>query len=405
MKRFVIVPVLSLFAACTRVPAPTDLSPAHGPLGSLSTPGSDVAAGLAHHRTGLYVAGVQNADFAGSRPGAGDAFVRRYDADGTLLWKRQFGTRRTDTALDAASDAAGNVYVAVNTAGRAAGGEGNDESRVYRYAPNGAASGTWRLGGADAVYTTGLAAHGGDVYAVGVTADYRTFNYDGFVQKLGKDGSSGWRVPIATKYLDAVYGAATDGQKNLYVLGTERSQGPGPEGDQPLFVRKYTSGGTVPWTERFRGDASTIAIAVDGRRVYVASQAYDSDFCADLRLTVLSTSGSRLPGKRFDLGGGEYVADLSACDGWWSSPAGRTPTSRHLCLRLFPSRLWDIRTTAPTASSSTLRRTGGGSGRKRSRRQALTSPLPFWQATSGCSPPGGPTAASVRAATAVLTLS
>ena len=67
----------------------------------------------------IYVAGTTEGTLPGQNnaPGAGDAFLRKYDANGTELWTRQFGTPKFDDALAVAVDASGSIYVAGRTFG------------------------------------------------------------------------------------------------------------------------------------------------------------------------------------------------------------------------------------------------------------------------------------------------
>ncbi len=46
-----------------------------------------------------------------------DAFVARYDGEGTLIWIRQFGTDVADCPFGAAPDGAGGVFVGGHTYG------------------------------------------------------------------------------------------------------------------------------------------------------------------------------------------------------------------------------------------------------------------------------------------------
>lgn len=68
----------------------------------------------------LYVVGMTRGPIAGQTGLVGidyDAYVRKFDSDGSVLWTRQFGTPRQpgiqgdDRASDVAVDVAGNVYV------------------------------------------------------------------------------------------------------------------------------------------------------------------------------------------------------------------------------------------------------------------------------------------------------
>ena len=66
----------------------------------------------------VYVAGQTSGEFPGqiSAGIGGDAFIRKYDALGTEVWTRQFGSPVSDFARGVAVDASG-VYVVGHTFG------------------------------------------------------------------------------------------------------------------------------------------------------------------------------------------------------------------------------------------------------------------------------------------------
>src|SRR5262249_36565624 len=150
-------------------------------LRQFGAPGLDFARGVAADGS-VYVAG----NTFGTLPdqthaGAEDAFVRKYDAAGNVLWTRQFGTAGSDQANGVAVDATG-------------------------------------------------------VYVVGLTvtsADDR----NAFVLKLDTDGNALWSRQISISSNDEPTGVAVDGSA-VYVLGeslavlTDSSFSDG-------FVRKY----------------------------------------------------------------------------------------------------------------------------------------------------------------------
>jgi hypothetical protein len=83
------------------------------------TDASDHAASVSVRSNGeVLVAGVTRGILPG-HAGAGrtDAFVRGFDADGSERWTRQFGSDGYDTATSVCADAAGNVLVAGSTDG------------------------------------------------------------------------------------------------------------------------------------------------------------------------------------------------------------------------------------------------------------------------------------------------
>ncbi|MGH2829779.1 MAG: SBBP repeat-containing protein [Actinomycetota bacterium] len=66
----------------------------------------------------VYAAGYTFGTLPGqTSSGSYDAFLRRYDTSGSVIWTRQFGSASDDDAAVAAVDGSGNVYVAGLTFG------------------------------------------------------------------------------------------------------------------------------------------------------------------------------------------------------------------------------------------------------------------------------------------------
>jgi hypothetical protein len=64
----------------------------------------------------IYVVGETNGTLPSQVSAGGtDGYLRKYDAAGSELWTRQFGTTGVDLARGVAADLAGNVYVAGRT--------------------------------------------------------------------------------------------------------------------------------------------------------------------------------------------------------------------------------------------------------------------------------------------------
>ena len=115
---------------------------------------TDEALATATFGDAVYVAGVTYGTLPGhaSAPAGGDAFLRKYDAGGNLLWSRQFGTAAYEHATGLAASADG-VFVtgvisggAFPDAGIAAGGV---DAFVRRYNHNGGAVWTRQFGGSE----------------------------------------------------------------------------------------------------------------------------------------------------------------------------------------------------------------------------------------------------------------
>ncbi|MGH9197214.1 MAG: hypothetical protein ACRD1T_15930, partial [Acidimicrobiia bacterium] len=82
-------------------------SPAQGQvidfIRQFGTSSTDMAHSVAIDATGIYVVGLTFGTLPGQlNNGGGDAYVRKYDKCGNVLWTRQFGTDGFDEALDVA---------------------------------------------------------------------------------------------------------------------------------------------------------------------------------------------------------------------------------------------------------------------------------------------------------------
>jgi hypothetical protein len=63
----------------------------------------------------VYVVGETRGNLAGPNLGFSDAFLSKFNAAGTLLWTKQFGTVGDDKARAITIDSAGNIYVSGST--------------------------------------------------------------------------------------------------------------------------------------------------------------------------------------------------------------------------------------------------------------------------------------------------
>jgi len=129
------------------------------------------ATGIAADGTAIYVVGTTSGALPGqTQVGGTDAFLRRYDHDGNTVWTRQFGTTASDTATAVGVSATG-VYVAGYTSGALPGQVqvGGFDAFIARYDANGSAGWTRQFGtpGSDAGY--GIAVDVSGVYTTGTT--------------------------------------------------------------------------------------------------------------------------------------------------------------------------------------------------------------------------------------------
>lgn len=156
----------------------------------------------------VYVSGVTDGNLGGTNQGAYDAYVRKYDTSGTLLWTEQLGTANEDGSYDVSADGLGNVYITGITEGSLGGPNiGSLDVFISKYNDMGELLWTEQFGTDTVDYCQSLVADGsGNIYFSGYT--YGTFggnshgNLDAFVGKISD-------VPEPSTLLMVVLGLVT----------------------------------------------------------------------------------------------------------------------------------------------------------------------------------------------------
>ena len=231
--------------------------------------------------TGVAVDGLENVVVVGytwgalDGPNAGesDAFVRKYDPAGNVLWARQFGTSDYDRASDVAVDGSGNVLVVGHTWDALEGpNAGSADAFVRKYDPAGNVLWTRQFGTSALDYASGVAVDGSGNVVVSGTTDgslegFSAGNSDAFVRKYDADGNVLWTRQFGTSEYDRARGVAVDGSGNVLVAGYTGGSLEGTNaGDADAFARKYDSDGDLVWTRQYGTSELDIAVdvAVDG---------------------------------------------------------------------------------------------------------------------------------------------
>jgi uncharacterized repeat protein (TIGR01451 family) len=138
----------------------------------------------------VYTSGSTNGSLAGPNLGSYDAFVRKYDPSGVELWTRQFGTFDDDEVDRVAVDRAGRVYVTGRTRANLSGTNlGPPDVFVRKYDANGTELWTRQFGTSVQDIAMGVAGNGqGDVYVSGRTEGSlfgaSNGSFDAFLMKL-----------------------------------------------------------------------------------------------------------------------------------------------------------------------------------------------------------------------------
>ena len=283
--------------------------------------------------SGVYVAGSTEGALPGqSHLGGSDAFIRKYDIDGNELWTRQFGTNTNEEISDITGDATG-LYVAGYVEGAIPGQthEGKRDAFVRKYDTNGNVLWTYQFGSDtddevrsiyaanSGIYLTGIlqgeaflhfydmqgnqlwTRNIGSAGAVTPNAVYADLSgvylggsiegdlpgqtssgmLDAFISKYSIDGNELWTNQFGTDKDDEVNGISVY-LSEIYLAGSTQGMLPGQihSGNRDAFIRRLDANGLEMWTlqEGSDGDDSYNAITVDALGLHVVGVIMDDAF-------------------------------------------------------------------------------------------------------------------------------
>ena len=251
------------------------------------------ANGVVVRSEGVYVAGGVIGDLPEqSSTGSVDAFIRRYDLDGHVVWTRQFGTTRPDAADGIATDSTG-IYVSGNTAGTLPGqlSAGRSDAFVCKYDVDGNVVWTTQFGTAesDFVFPRPIAIHNSGLYVAGITlgtfpGEPAGIGNDIFIARFDLTSGHvvwirqfGFRNPV----LVPIGGINVD-DTGVYVATTVNPVVPpknvsqSPPGVQLAVLRKYNFDGNLLWSRELPNGPGCFAtywdVAARSGTAYVVGQ-------------------------------------------------------------------------------------------------------------------------------------
>lgn len=205
----------------------------------------------------IYVAGYTEGNLEGANAGNGDAFVTKLNPSGTIAWTRQWGTTKYDDAVSVAIDGDGNIYAGGSTFGKLGTEEaGAGDGYVIRLRADGTVAWTTQWGTFRYDELTAIAINrSGDVVALGNTQGNMAADNAGltdpFVNVIRQAGGLSWGHQWGTAGEDSGYGLTQDLNGNIFVGGGTTGSFSPSAGGRDAFVTKLTNQGAEAWTHQW----------------------------------------------------------------------------------------------------------------------------------------------------------
>ena len=204
----------------------------------------------------IYIAGYTDGNLDGEHDSnSHDAFLSKYNRDGALEWTKQIGQRsyhQEGNSVSAVSD--GSVYIAGRTQtdldGQTHSG-GWSDAFLSKYNSDGSREWTKMLGvvvpNTKRLYRISRAADDGSVYIVGMTegdldGQINNGQRDVFLSKYSRDGHKAWTKVLGTSSDEWGYSVSADDVGSIYIAGyTEGNlDGQTNSGGGDAFLSKYS---------------------------------------------------------------------------------------------------------------------------------------------------------------------
>ena len=195
---------------------------------------------------GFTVGGSTGGDLAAPNAGpsaSSDAFIRRYDPDGNVLWTRQWGQAGDDDVTSLAADATGITAVGWTLNSVYMDEMKPNQAFILRYDLAGELLWSEIFGSPDEDVAYGVAADAAALTVTGHT--YGSLDgpnkgtFDVFVRRYDRAGKVIWATQFGTSVADLGMDVAADATGFTVVGHTNGSLGGPGKGELDLFVRRY----------------------------------------------------------------------------------------------------------------------------------------------------------------------
>ena len=224
------------------------------------------------------VGGISNSIEGQAYSGGHDAYITKFNSDGSKAWTKLFGGSNYDHANSISIANDGSIYITGWTTGSIDGQRNNGSSDAFITKFNSDGSKVWTklLGGVSADNANSVStASDGSIYIVGSTEsilDGQSISgeTDAFITKFNSDGSKEWTKLFGGSSSDGANSVSTANDGSIYITGftTGSFDGQAHSGGNDAFIVKFNSDGSKAWTKLFGGNKSdysrSVSTASDG---------------------------------------------------------------------------------------------------------------------------------------------
>ncbi|MGM3304404.1 beta strand repeat-containing protein [Anabaena sp. WFMT] len=197
----------------------------------LGSSGYDIAFALTTGSDGaIYVSGITNSNLDGQTNSGGyDGFITKYNTDGSKAWTQLLGSSGYDIAKALTTGSDGAIYVSGFTNGNLDGqtNSGGYDAFITKYNTDGSKAWTQLLGTSGYEEANALTTGSdGAIYVSGITTsnlDGQTYSgtgeADAFITKYNPDGTKAWTKLLGTSDYDYANALTTGSDGAIYVSG------------------------------------------------------------------------------------------------------------------------------------------------------------------------------------------
>jgi len=238
----------------------------------------------------VFITGYSFGDFDGqTNSGRDDAFLTKFNPDGSKAWTKLFGDADLNDASGIAVGSDDSIYITGETeVGRSGDFQHNIKTFLKKFNPDGTESWTQEIASTDGntVHGTSVALGPNDEIIIcgktwgnfgGNTTD--SHSADAFISKFDSAGQNLWSKFLGGAGWDKAYSVDFSPDGSFYVSGETTSNLEGNTNTNPdtsdAFLARYASSGALMWTKTFGSlgvdQARAVIIGADGS-AYITGQ-------------------------------------------------------------------------------------------------------------------------------------